>query len=317
MRILFVDTAHPVLINSLRKNGYECISGYELSYDEILQSIGDYHGIVIRSRIRLDRKLLEKAEKLKFIARAGAGMESIDVDFARSKNIECINSPEGNRDAVGEHAIGMLLSLMNNLNRADRQIRSGEWKRESNRGHELSGKTVGIIGFGNMGSAFASKLRGFDCEIMAFDKYKNGFGNSFVKEALLEDLFEHADVLSIHVPLTDETKYFINVKFIDEFKKNIYFVNTSRGKCVRTSDLVNNIESGKILGACLDVIEFEETSFEELSIKGNFSKFPEWNYLINSDKVILSPHIAGWTYESLEKIAAVLFQKIINCINKK
>lgn len=317
MRILFVDTAHPVLFHSLTNAGHICIEGYKLSYDDILKSINEYHGIIIRSRIRLDKKFLEKAENLVFIARAGAGMESIDMDYALARNIVCINSPEGNRDAVGEHATGMLLALMNNLLRADRQVRSGEWIREFNRGHELYGKTVGLIGFGNMGSAFASKLRGFECEIIAYDKYKKDFGNSYVKEVDYGDIYDRSDVLSIHVPLTSETEYFINDSFINNFRKNIYFVNTARGKCVNTNDLVKNIESGKVIGACLDVIEFEEASFEELSNGNNFTTFPEWNYLINSDKVILSPHIAGWTFESLEKIAIVLFNKIIHCINQK
>ncbi len=310
MKILFIDSCHLILIKSLKEDGHQCTEAYNFSYGEINNMISEFNGIVIRSRIQLDKNILEKADNLLFIARAGAGMESIDVEFAKSKNIVCFNSPEGNMDAVGEHATGMLLSLMNNLNRADRQIRNGKWIREENRGHELQGKTVGIIGFGNMGSSFASKLRGFDCKILAVDKYKNGFGNEFVKESSMQEIFDRADVISIHVPLTNETEYFIDHNFILKFKKNIFFINTSRGKCVRTDDLVENIKTGKISGACLDVVEYEDLSFEKFSGKSSFIENPSWQYLVNSEKVIMSPHIAGWTFESQEKIAGVLLEKI-------
>lgn len=310
MKILFIDTCHPLLFESLIADGHFCIEGYNFSYDEVSKMMPELNGIIIRSRIQLDRNILDKAENLLFIARAGAGMESIDVGFAESKNIKCINSPEGNRDAVGEHATGMLLSLLNNLNRADQQVRKGAWIREENRGHELQGKTVGLIGFGNMGSSFASKLQGFDCKILAYDKYKKGFGNNSVNECKLGNIFELADVLSIHVPLTAETEYFINDDFISKFKKSFYFINTSRGKCVLTDDLVKNMKSGKIIGACLDVIEYEDLSFEKISGSNSFINNPSWQYLISSDNVILSPHIAGWTFESHEKIAKVLVGKI-------
>ena len=310
MKILFIDTCHPLLFESLITDGHQCIEGYNLSYEEVSKMMPEVNGIIIRSRIQLDKEILEKAENLLFVARAGAGMESIDVGFAESKNIKCINSPEGNRDAVGEHATGMLLSLMNNLNRADQQVRKGEWIREENRGHELQGKTVGLIGFGNMGSSFASKLQGFDCKILAYDKYKIGFGNTLVREAGMQEILNEADILSIHVPLTDETEYFIDDSLLNSFKKKIYFINTSRGKCVRTDDLVKNIKTGKILGACLDVIEYEDLSFEKISGQSIFFENPSWQFLIKSEKVILSPHIAGWTFESNEKIAKVLVGKI-------
>lgn len=316
MKILFIDSCHPILIKSLKEDGHQCMEGYNFSYNKIFEIIPEVNGIIIRSRINLDKKILEKAEKLLFIGRAGAGMEGIDVEFAKSKNIVCFNSPEGNKDAVGEHATGMLLSLMNNLNRADRQIRNGNWIREENRGHELQGKTVGIIGFGNMGSSFASKLRGFDCKILAFDKYKNGFGNEFVKESSIQEIFDRADVISIHVPLTDETEYFIDHNFILKFKKNIYFINTSRGKCVRTDDLVENIKTGKISGACLDVVEYEDLSFEKFSGQSSFFENSSWRYLVNSEKVIMTPHIAGWTFESHEKIAGVLLEKIRKLVER-
>ncbi len=308
MKILFIDTCHPVLINSLKKDGHDCVEGYDFSYEQILNEIRNSHGVVIRSRILLDKKILGEAKELIFIARAGAGMECIDVNYASGKNIACLNSPEGNMDAVGEHALGMLLSLMNNLNRADRQVRGGEWIREANRGHELQGKTVGIIGYGNMGSAFASKLKGFGCKVLAYDKYKKDFGNSDVRECRLQEIFNEADVLSIHVPLTSETEFFINSDFIGKFKKDFYFINTARGKCVMTDDLVKSLQSEKILGACLDVVEYEETSFERFS--DGWKSNPSWYYLLNSDKVILTPHIAGWTFESHEKIAKVLYEKI-------
>jgi D-3-phosphoglycerate dehydrogenase len=314
MKILFIDTCHMFLINSLKADGHEVIEGYNYSYEEVSKTLMDVHGVVIRSRFKLDKTLLDYSEKLLFIARAGAGMESIDIDYAKNKNIICLNSPEGNRDAVGEHAIGMLLSLMNNLNRADTQIRNGEWVREANRGHELQGKTVGIIGFGNMGSAFAEKLKGFNCRIFAYDKYRKNFGNDTVKESTLEEIFDHSDIVSIHVPLTAETEFFIDDNFIKKFSKNIYLINTARGKCLKTDDLVSNLKSGKISGACLDVVEYEDLSFEKFSAD-NFIDNPSWQYLIKSDHVILSPHIAGWTYESLEKIAKVLYGKICSTIN--
>jgi D-3-phosphoglycerate dehydrogenase len=310
MKILFIDTMHPMLLDSLRKAGHECIEGYHLSYDEIYKGIGQYEGILIRSRITLDQHILSAATKLIFIARAGAGMESIDTAFAKSKNIICLNSPEGNRDAVGEHALGMLLSLMNNLNRADRQVRNGEWIREPNRGHELIGKTVALIGYGNMGSSFAKKLRGLDCRVIVYDKFKSGFSSDFVHECTMQDIYREADVLSLHVPLTAETEYLVDDTFINSFRKKIYLINTARGKCVRIADVVKNLKSEKITGACLDVLEYEESSFEKFSVAHLAEKNPDWKYLINSDRVILSPHIAGWTYESLEKIASVLLGKI-------
>ncbi len=309
MKILFIDTAHQFLIDSLRRDGHECVEGYDFPTDKIESTISEYQGVVIRSRIKLDARFLEKAKNLIFIARAGAGMESIDVDYAQSRNIHCLNSPEGNRDAVGEHALGMLLALMNNLNRADRQIRAGEWKREENRGHEIDGKTVGIIGYGNMGSSFAAKLRGLGCKVLAFDKYKKGFGSEWVTEFDLEELQKSADIVSLHVPLSTETTYLVDDEFIQKFQKNIYIINTARGKCLHTEDLVKNLKSGKVLGACLDVNEYEDSSFEKFS-PGGLSGNPTWQFLVQSDKVMLSPHIGGWTFESYEKISVVLYEKI-------
>ena len=249
------------------------------------------------------------ADKLKFIARAGAGMENIDVAYAESKGIKCLHAPEGNKDAVAEQTIGMLLGLFNNLFKANKEVREGKWIREGNRGVELMGKTVGIIGYGNMGSAFAERLKGFGANVLVYDKYKKGFGTDFIKETSLEEIFKNADVLSLHTPLTAETNYLINDSFINKFSKNIYIINTARGKCLNTSDLVKNLKSGKVLGTCLDVLEYEMVSFEALDTK----QLPEaFQYLIQSDKVVLSPHIAGWTNESNEKIARVLAEKILS-----
>jgi len=294
LKILFIDTAHPFLWESMIADGHECIAADKFSLEEIYSQLSDTNGIVIRSRITIDKKFLDKATALKFIARCGAGMESIDVEYASQKGIACLNSPEGNRNAVGEHALGMLLMLFNNLNRADRQVRAGEWIREKNRGHELEGKTVGIIGFGNMGSAFAEKLKGFNCRKLAFDKYRSGFANDFVQEATFEEIKRQANVLSLHIPLTSETEFLINEKFINSFAKPFYLINTARGKCVSTHDLVNGIKSGKVLGACLDVYEYEDASFEKFSIEAaGLKDNADWIYLTQSEKVILTPHIAG------------------------
>lgn len=307
MKILFLDSNHPLLHETLQKAGHTCDLNYQWTKEEIINSIHLYDGIVIRSKIKITKEIIDKALKLKFIARAGAGMENIDVDYAESKGIRCLHAPEGNRDAVGEHAIGMLLSLFNNLCRANKEVREGKWIREGNRGIELMGKTVGIIGYGNMGSAFAERLKGFGVKVLAYDKYKRGFGNDFIIETTLDQILEQADVISLHTPLTEETHYMINDSFINNFKKNIYIINTARGKCLNTADLVKNIKSGKVAGACLDVLEYEVVSFENLDA----ANLPEpFQYLIQSEKVMLSPHIGGWTIESNQKIARVLAEKI-------
>ncbi len=308
LKVLFIDTTHPTLIELLTNAGFECVSEAKMSRNKIESIIHNYDGIIIRSRIEIDKQLIDKATKLKFIGRVGAGLESIDVEYAEQKGIKCYNSPEGNRDAVGEHALGMLLCLFNNLCRANYEVKSGMWRREENRGLEIKGKTIGIIGYGNMGGAFAQRLEGFEANVIAYDKYKTNYSDDYVKENTLEELFEKVDVLSLHVPLTDETKFMVNNKFINKFKKNIYLINTARGKVVKTDDLVKNLDTGKILGAALDVLEYEKTSFEELHKKVLPDVFKN---LINSDKVILSPHIAGWTQESNIKLSSFLAEKII------
>jgi len=305
--ILFLDSVHPVLKDELKKLGCHCELDDKSSKEEIEKRIGDYDGIVIRSRIKLDAAFIDKATKLKFIARAGAGMENIDEEYAVKKKIKCLNAPEGNRDAVGEHAMGMLLSLMNNLNKADREVRQGKWLREENRGTELMFKSVGIIGYGNMGSAFARRLAGFSVMALAYDKYKKNFGDDYIIEANMESIFEEAEVVSLHVPLTKETEYMVDDKFLSRFNNPIYLINTSRGKIVKTDDLVKHLKSGKVLGACLDVLEYESSSLEQLESK-NMS--PSLKYLYECDRVILSPHIAGWTFESNQRISLVLAEKI-------
>jgi D-3-phosphoglycerate dehydrogenase len=308
MHILFIDSNHKILEELLTEAGHKCDLNYHWTKEEIYKNIKNYDGVVIRSRIKFSKKLIDTASKLKFIARAGAGMENIDVPYAESKGIKCLHAPEGNRDAVAEHAIGMILSLFNNLNKANTEVREGKWIREGNRGVELMGKTVGIIGYGNMGAAFAQRLIGFGVKVLAYDKYKKGFGTADITEATLEQLQNESDIISLHTPLTDETHYLINNAFINKFKKNIYIINTARGKSLNTNDLMDNISSKKVLGACLDVLEYEMLSFESINTK----ELPQaFKNLITSDKIILSSHIAGWTHESNEKIARFLAEKII------
>ncbi len=308
MKVLFIDTVHPVLWTRLSDAGHECIEGYKLSRDELKQRCAEVDGLVIRSRIMLDRDFLSHCGKLRWIARSGAGMENIDITYASAHGIHCINSPEGNQDAVGEHAIGMLLMLLNNLKRADAEVRQGIWKREENRGYELAGKTVGIIGYGHMGKAMAKKLTGFDCKILVYDKYISGIGSKYVQEVELEAIQEQADIISLHLPLTEETQFYINDGFINDCEKPFYLINTARGEVVKTSALLSGIEQGKVLGACLDVLEFEQFNFEQLKASSLPVEFIE---LINSDRVILSPHIAGWTHESYYKLSNVLADKIL------
>ena len=302
MNILFVDIVHPLLKKELELKGNICDEAHHKSQTEILSIIDNYDGIILRSRIIIDANFLSKCNKLKFIARAGAGLENIDVEYAKQKGISCYNAAEGNRQSVAEHAIGMLLSLFNNLNKSDNQVRKGKWQRECNRGIELANKTIGIIGFGNSGSALAEILKGFNVKILSFDKYRT----DYLFKTSMKEIYEKVDIISLHIPLTNETNYLADKSFFNQFYKSIYIINTSRGECVNTKDLVIAIKNKKVLGACLDVLEFEDTSFENLLNDSN----KEIKYLINSDKTILSPHIAGWTKESNIKIAKVLLEKI-------
>ena len=302
MKILFIDTVHPLLKQELEKENHICDSAYNKSKTEIQQIISNYQGIIIRSRFKIDKQFIDCGSNLKFIARAGSGLENIDVEYAENKNIHCYNAAEGNRQAVAEHALGMLLSLFNNLNNADQEVREGKWERERNRGIELAGKTVGIIGYGNNGSAFAEVLKGFNVKILAYDKYLT----NYPQESSMETINKEADIISLHVPLTDETTYLVDDNFINRFVKNFYLINTARGKCVNTKNLVKALENKKIKGACLDVLEYEKTSFENLSKDGLTS---DMQYLMNAKNTILSPHVAGWTVESNVKIAEVLLNK--------
>lgn len=310
-KILCIDSNHPVLHETLMANGFECDLFWDKPKEELMQLIPNYDGIVIRSKFKIDKSIIDNAPRLKCIGRVGAGMENIDVAYATSKGITCVHAPEGNRDAVGEHALGMLLMLLNHLKRADQEVRQGIWKRAENRGYEISGKTIGIIGYGNMGTAFAKRLQGFDCEILVYDKYKANFGHAHVKESGLGEIYQKADIISLHLPLTEETHYYINNTFINSFKKNIYIINTARGQCLNTSDLVKHLKTGKVMGACLDVIEYESTSFENMST----SHLPEaLRYLLQSDRVILTPHIAGWTHESNYKMSQLIADKIVSAL---
>ena len=307
MKVLFIDTAHEILQQRLEKLGYHCEYFPNYTYSDFIKCISEYDGLIIRSKIKLDKQILQKATKLKFIGRVGAGMENIDLDYARSKGIACINSPEGNRDAVAEHALGMILALRNHLIRVDTEVREGTWLRAENRGFEMKGKTLAIIGYGNMGKAFAQRLSGFQMNVIAYDKYLQNYSDQYVQEATLAEVFKAADIISFHVPLNKETQYMFSEEWIRKMRKSFYLINTARGPVVNTKDLLRAIESKKVLGAALDVLEFEGTSFEKL----NQTQLPHIHtQLLQSDKVLLSPHIAGWTVESNIKLSSVIADKI-------
>lgn len=309
MKILHLDKNHPLLQDQLAAAGFQNEEDYTSSKKEIEAKIALYEGIVIRSRFEIDKTFLAAAKNLKFIARVGAGLESIETAYAESKNITLIAAPEGNSNAVSEHALGMLLNLFNKLKQADNEVKNGLWNRESNRGVELDGKTVGIIGYGNMGKAFAKKLRGFEVDTLCYD-VKENVGDQNAKQVPLQELFEKTDVLSLHIPWDETTDKMVNAQFISKFKKSFWLLNTARGKCIVTTDLVAALKSGKILGAGLDVLEYEKNSFESLFTTNDLPKALE--ELIQMDNVVLSPHIAGWTVESKEKLAQVIVDKIKN-----
>lgn len=307
MKVLHLDTNHPLLWEGLEKLGYKNVADYSSSKEDIEKVIAEYDGIIIRSRITLDRSFLEKATNLRFIGRVGAGLENIDTHYAMEQDIFLAAAPEGNRNAVGEHTLGMLLSLFNNFNKAHREIQRGIWDREGNRGVELDGKIVGIIGYGNMGKAFAQKLGGFDVEVICYD-ILGGVGDANARQVGIMELQQRTDVLSLHVPQTPLTTNMINADFIQAFHKPFWFLNTARGKCVNTIDLVEALKSGKILGAGLDVLEYEKSSFENLFAKGDL---PEaFHYLIKANNVLLTPHVAGWSRESKVKLAQTVLNKI-------
>ena len=305
MKILLLDKNHPLITEQLSEKGFVLEEDFSSSYEQVLEKIHLYEGVIIRSRIPLDAHFLEKAKNLKFIARVGAGMENIDTAKAQELGVKLINSPEGNKDAVAEHVIGTLLVLMNRLFISSNEVKKGIWLREENRGEEILGKTFGIIGYGNMGKAVAKRLSGFGCKTIFYD-IKPNLSDEFATQVSLQELQENADILSLHTPLTEDTLYMIDEEFISKMKKNFYFINTARGKNLKTSALVNALKSGKIKGACLDVLEYEKTSFENLEMKNE-----DLEYLLNSEKAIITPHIAGWTHESKIKLAQVIVDKIL------
>ena len=307
MKILHLDTNHPILIAQLNNLGFTNDEDYTSSKAEIVAKIHLYDGLIIRSRFSIDASFLEKGKNLKFIGRVGAGLENIDSSYAKNNGITLIAAPEGNRNAVGEHTLGMLLSLFNKLNKANSEIKKGQWLREENRGVELDGKTIGLIGYGNMGKSFAKKLRGFNVQVLCYD-LKSNVSDDCCKQVSLREFQQKVDVLSLHTPQTELTRNMVNTNFIQSFKKNFWLLNTARGTSVVTKDLVIALKSGKILGAGLDVLEYEKTSFENLFTNDKIPK--AFQYLINSNNVLLSPHVAGWTIESKEKLAQTIVDKI-------
>ena len=308
MNVLFADSAHPALKQNLQQAGIHCD---EPDWDRAtaLASIHRYDGIVIRSRFKFDREMIDAAVQAKFIARVGAGMENIDVAYASQKGIACLSAPEGNRDAVAEHALGMLLALTNNLIIADAEVRQGKWIREQNRGYEINGKTIAIIGLGNNGTALARLLNGFNCRILAYDPYLQSSSVEGVELCSMESIFEKADVVSLHVPLNDETHYLVNEHWLSQFQKKIWLINTARGKCVQTAALLDALDRQKVRAAALDVLEFEALSFEKTDTQSQV-----FQRLVKHPRVVLSPHIAGWTFESNEKMAQILSDRIISIV---
>ena len=309
MKILHIDKNHPLMLSQLSAQGFENEEDYTNTKEAIESKIADYDGIIIRSRFPIDKTFLDKATRLKFIGRVGAGLENIDGAYAESKGITLIAAPEGNRNAVGEHTLGMLLALLNKLKKANNEIKNGKWLREENRGWELDGKTIGIIGYGNMGKSFAKKLRGFDCNVICYDILPDK-GDENAKQVTLVDFFRQADIVSLHTPQTPQTEKMINTAFINSFAKSFWFLNTARGKSVVTDDLVHALQNGKVLGAGLDVLEYEKASFEDFFSDGQMPA--SFKYLLDADNVILTPHIAGWTLESKEKLAQIIVDKIID-----
>ena len=305
-QVLITDDCHPLLINGLERLGFTCHYLPEITPEVTLHIIPDYNGLIINSKIKVDRAFLESAKNLRFVGRLGSGMEIIDRAAAAAKGVAVLSSPEGNRNAVAEQALGMLLALANNLLRADREVRQNIWRREANRGFELQGRTVGIIGFGHTGSQFAQKLAGLKVKVLACDKYKSGFAGDmpWVEETDIEAIVQHADIISLHLPLTEETRHFVNKKFIERCKPGFILINTSRGVCVKTQDVVAALEKGRMGGACLDVFENEKPATYSIGEKSLYDR------LHALDNVVLSPHIAGWTLESKRLLAEVLLEKI-------
>ena len=305
MKVVLLDDFHPLINETLLKWGFEVIDGKGFKPKD-LTSVKDLDGIFIRSSIPLNKSILSQLESLKFIARPGAGLENIDIEYCKEVNISVFRSPEGNRDALAEHTMGMILSLINKINTSNIEVRDGIWLREANRGIELKGKVFAIIGYGYMGEALAKRLKGFDLTVVAYDKYKTNFSSKYVEEVSMDFIYKNADFVSLHTPLTPETKDLVNTSFINLFNKPFFLINTARGHSVKVVDLMEALENQKIIGACLDVLEFESTSFEKFSYADN----PKFKSLVKFKNVLLTPHIAGWTVESKEKMAQVILNKI-------
>jgi len=307
-KIIIIDKMHPSIFPDLESEGIDFNYLPDISRDELKSIIQDYNGIIVRSKTNIDKEMLDLGINLKFIARAGAGTDKIDDAYCMEKGIEIFNAPEGNRDALGEHTIGILLALFNKIHTGDSEIRDGIWDREGNRGIEISGKVVGIIGYGFMGSAFAQRLSGFDCEVIAYDKYKDNYADENARAVDLDEIFKEADILSLHVPLSAETNGLYVPDFFMNFKKNIFLVNTSRGPVLPLSGLIQLLDTGKIMGAALDVLENEK-----LKSYNNTEKIV-FNNLISRKNVVLTPHVGGWSFESYKRINDVLIQKIASFI---
>ena len=311
-QVIFIDKPHPYLVERLGQLGYAIIDCHQLPLDEIYPLLGECFGLVIRSRFTLDQAFLSRGRQLKFIARMGIGLEHIDVAYAASQGIQVFNSPEGSRDTVAEHTLGFMLSLLNHIQRASQQVRQGQWVREGNKGCELRHRTVGIIGFGNTGSAVAQRLSSFGCQVIAHDKFKTNYAGGLAEEVDLKTIFQEADVVSLHIPYEDYNHHFVNRGFLASFRKPIFLINTSRGLVLKTEDLVEALKSGQVLGAGLDVIEYEEQSFSTLDI----AQLPEpFQYLRQAENVILTPHIAGLSHEVMGAHARVLAEKIEYAFN--
>ena len=308
MKALIIDKVHEIMFRKFEAAGIVYDYRPTITKEEFDASISNYEILIIRSKFKIQSEDIDKGTRLKIIGRVGAGLENIDIEYAKKKQIICLNSPEGNRDAVGEHAVGILLNLMNKIPKAHQEIRKGIWDREANWGIELSDKTVGIIGYGNMGQAFAKRIKAFTPNVLAYDKYKTNFSDDWVLESSMEQIFEQADILSLHIPLTPETHYLVDGLFLQKFKKPIILVNTARGECVKTQDLVSALQNKTVKGACLDVLEYEKNTFETLFSKNT----PEaLAYLLQANNVILTPHVAGWTNESYIKLSSIMADKVI------